>query len=163
MHELLRKFRDVAFSVSLIVVFVLIINASIVHLEWKYIGLFARRAACFYRVIGFPRWCRPWHNANRAAYGKGNNEIKPEVDLGGWLPCSGFYYFVCRAVINHSRSASKKSHGGHYRQLLVDCFRFPRHRVACVDCRDTNCHRILNQKTLHNSIFNYFCSCLFCF
>ena len=40
MHELLRKFRDVAFSVSLIVVFVLIINVSIVHLEWKYIGLF---------------------------------------------------------------------------------------------------------------------------
>ena len=48
MHELLRKFRDVALSVLLIVIFVLIINVTVIHIEWKYIWEFLLGALLVY-------------------------------------------------------------------------------------------------------------------
>ena len=48
MHDFLRKLRDVAFSVSLIVIFVLVINVGVVHVEWKYIGQFLIGALCVF-------------------------------------------------------------------------------------------------------------------
>jgi|CZCB01.1.fsa_nt_gi hypothetical protein len=48
MHELLRKFRDIALSVLLIVIFVLIINVTVIHIEWKYIWEFLLGALLVY-------------------------------------------------------------------------------------------------------------------